>query len=762
MSDISTTPSGLTGAGGGNKLRIAGMATGLDVDGMVKKMMAAEQVKVDKVKQAQQVIQWKKDAYNDIIKDIKDLQSSFFDSSSSDKNILSSANFAGFDTSIVSGNNASISAVGTGVQVGSYKVRVDNTINPNEKLATKASIIGSITDGTNKTLSTTLLNLGLQPTSASTGYTNPTTNWNNKKIGFSINGGATKDVTVTTGTDIAGTVTNINTEINKNTDLQGKVKAIEANGKIQFQALTDSSVKITNSTDVGTDLDNLKDKFINSYDDSFNITYNGTTQATIKVSTTDKISDVISKINSATSGAVTASFSQLTGKFTLQSANTGASQKIAISNGANSTGEALSKLGITELKDSTHYEDKSNIINSYTDANWNSKKIGFSIDGVTKEITLDTATKSTLADRVTDINAQINKAGSGLEGKIKAIITSDKRIQFVTDSNVKIVNPVADDSYVIDDLDNLDGKYISLSKSGQDATVTITPPGATTGTTVTKSTNNFTIDGINYNLTGTGETTVSVTQNNNKVYDKVKTFLDKYNAIVDKIQTKLNEKKDLAYKPLTDTQKSSMKEADITSWESKAKQGILKSDDNLKNLLNNLKTSFSTAVTGTGISMGKYGDSSIGLDFSTDYQKPAHIDIVDATKLKAAISSKGEQILKFFTNTSTASDATTANNESGVFSRIKSILQDNVGFVNTTLNTAILTKYANKQDDFSSTGSSGTSTLSNQIYQKQLLINQLDKSLSDKQESYYQKFAKLESAMNNLNSQQTYLSQQLG
>ena len=80
MSDVSSTsstPSGMTGAGGGSMIRITGMASGLDVDGMVKKMMAGEQTKLDKANQDQQTIQWKQDAYQDIIKEIKDLQSSF-------------------------------------------------------------------------------------------------------------------------------------------------------------------------------------------------------------------------------------------------------------------------------------------------------------------------------------------------------------------------------------------------------------------------------------------------------------------------------------------------------------------------------------------------------------------------------------------------------------------------------------------------------------------------------------------------------------
>jgi len=68
---VTDSISGLTGAGGGSMMRITGMATGLDVDAMVKKMMLGEQAKVDKVAQERQTIVWKQEAYQDIIKDIK-------------------------------------------------------------------------------------------------------------------------------------------------------------------------------------------------------------------------------------------------------------------------------------------------------------------------------------------------------------------------------------------------------------------------------------------------------------------------------------------------------------------------------------------------------------------------------------------------------------------------------------------------------------------------------------------------------------------
>lgn len=565
MSDISstsTTTTGMTGAGGGNMIRITGMASGLDVDAIVKKMLVAQQNKIDKAKQDQQSIQWKQEAYQDIIKDIKDLQNTYFNSLDSANNILSSSNYAGFDTTVADTTMASITA-GVGVQTGTYK------------------------------------------------------------IDFSDGGQLAESALVSSSSSL--------------------VYYSDSDTEKEFPI---NASKNTIIGDLGLQYDEDKDHA------EISISYgqlDAKITKTISIKSTDSISDIINNISNSTNGAVTASFSELTGKLTIQTSNTGGNQSISVSD---ISGNALEKLGITDT--STH-----------------------------------------------------------------------------------------------------DGKF---------AIVKITPPGGS-AVPVTKSTNIFTIDGVTYNLksaVGTNDvesTTFSITQNTQKVYDKINDFLDKYNAIVDKIQTKLSEKKSYDYPPLTDAQRSSMSASQITDWENKAKTGILKNDENLKSLLTSMRSAFTSAVSNTGLSFGKYGSNSIGLDTSSDISEGGKITIVDEQKLKAAIAQHGDQILKLFTNISTAEDKTTKFNESGIFQRLSSIFVDNVGYTGTTLNSAILTKYANYQGDYSIYGSSGDNTLPDQLYRQTQLIKKLNSDFSDKQEKYYQQFSALETALTQMNAQQSMLSQ---
>lgn len=109
----------------GNMIRITGLNTGLDVDSMVKKLMTAEQTKIDKAKQAQQTIQWQQDAYKDIISSIQELQNTFFDVTSPDTNIQAATNFSPYS---VTGADASVGTItaSVGAKTGNYTLKVNN------------------------------------------------------------------------------------------------------------------------------------------------------------------------------------------------------------------------------------------------------------------------------------------------------------------------------------------------------------------------------------------------------------------------------------------------------------------------------------------------------------------------------------------------------------------------------------------------------------------------------------------------------------
>lgn len=308
--------------------------------------------------------------------------------------------------------------------------------------------------------------------------------------------------------------------------------------------------------------------------------------------------------------------------------------------------------------------------------------------------------------------------------------------------------------------------------TGKDAIVYITPPGSTTSVKVQKPTNNFTIDGIIYNFVsntknGTlAETTINVTSNVQKTFDKIKAFIDKYNENIEKIQSKIAEKKQYTYKPLTDEQKKEMEPEDIKAWETKVKQGLLKGDSNLQNMLYSMRSAFFQQVEGAGVSLKE-----IGLSTDSDYTKGGKI-IIDEAKLKDAIQNKGEQVknifMKDYSEVPYDPDHKAPSGKNyddrakniGIFQRINDILKD---YTRTARDSngkkGLLIEKAGIKGDLSEFENLISKEITKE-YDKR--INELADKLVSKENKYYEQFSKLESAMNKLNSQSNWLAQQLG
>ncbi|MCR1971708.1 flagellar filament capping protein FliD [Clostridium cochlearium] len=319
---------------------------------------------------------------------------------------------------------------------------------------------------------------------------------------------------------------------------------------------------------------------------------------------------------------------------------------------------------------------------------------------------------------------------------------------------------------------------------GQDAKITVTTPQGGTGT-VENAKNNFTLDGITFNLKGLSkkdkdgnpieEFNLNVTKDADKTFDRFKEFIDKYNSLVGNIKGKLTEKKSYSYKPLTEEQKKEMKEDDIKKWEEKAKQGILRNDPNLEKMLRELRGTFFASVDGAGESFGRH----IGLDTTNDYKTAGQIRFTEGgeEKFKKALLERPEDIMNLFTKQpskdllkeiesddklSQAQKDKKIYDNSGIFTRMDNILRNYVGAPGTTLNNSILTKYVNKQEDYSITGNLGANNLPDQIYRKDILIKKLDEKLKEREERLYKQFATLEKAMTKYNAQAGWLSQQFG
>ncbi|APC41173.1 flagellar filament capping protein FliD [Clostridium estertheticum] len=324
--------------------------------------------------------------------------------------------------------------------------------------------------------------------------------------------------------------------------------------------------------------------------------------------------------------------------------------------------------------------------------------------------------------------------------------------------------------------------------SGKDAIVSITEPGQT-ATTTTQSSNQFAVNGVTYNLSGVSKagvtSNVSVTANSDTAVTNIKSFIEDYNTLISTINTKLTETKNTAYAPLTDAQKTSMSESQITAWETKAKVGVLRKDDYLSTLMTQLRgaiyspvyNSYDKTTPNTGkvaLNFGTYGTGAIGIDISKDYTDGGKLVITDEAKLKNAITNNIDEFKKLFIGASSATLGTNEAyigseeyNEDGIFKKMDTIMRDYVsapglGDDGTYSLSGYMNIFVNKQYDHSASGTSGKNTLPDQVYSKTLSVAKFKAQLEAASTRYYAKFTALETAMSKLNSQQSSLSSMLG
>ncbi|NFO13106.1 hypothetical protein FDB34_02565 [Clostridium botulinum] len=109
-------------------MRITGLATGLDMDEIIKNSMKPYRIKVDQMTQKKDVVEIKQKLYRDVIKDGKEFFNKYFDVAKSDSLLLeknwSSVSFTSSDESVVSakGNGSAIK--------GSYDISVTQLAKP--------------------------------------------------------------------------------------------------------------------------------------------------------------------------------------------------------------------------------------------------------------------------------------------------------------------------------------------------------------------------------------------------------------------------------------------------------------------------------------------------------------------------------------------------------------------------------------------------------------------------------------------------------
>ena len=338
------------------------------------------------------------------------------------------------------------------------------------------------------------------------------------------------------------------------------------------------------------------------------------------------------------------------------------------------------------------------------------------------------------------------------------------------EASVDLLNKLHLASY--DGQNNTLGSAITFETDKMNVVATGTNAKATIdGKTYESDTNKLNVANVIYNFNGVSAknadgtyqaSTISVSQDTDKIVDNVKKFVETYNTLIDSLNTKYREEKNTDYKPLTKKQESEMTESQINKWNEKAKSGLLYHDNNIYSIISDMREALYTEVDAvdtvlTDARGNKYSYnsmSSIGITSSTNQ---GHITL-DEEKLKKALTEDPDCVYQLFASDqdSTYISGSTNKNQSDTYTSKSDYL--NTGIANRlynsmTTNIRNLESYAgtSKETDDESYLGKLITNMNTKMTSFQTLMKSYESKL-------YKKYDAMEVALSKLGAQLSYIT----
>lgn len=610
-------------------MRITGLATGMDIDQIIKDTMSPYRIKIQQQKQQKDILEIKQQLYRDVINESRELYNKYFDVAKTDS-LLFSKNWS---TVKFTSSNENVLTVtgGSDVKPGNY------TVTGNAATAAKAIVTEGLDSGNslvingkeftlqgdtakaraenlNKELQTAGMNVSVRYSDFAgteagnkSGFIFESTVLG-KDSTFTIGGTSSLVGTIVDGIDAtAATVTGFTVQ-----DLKDANGEININGEIVTIDITPENV----NDDIEKLLQSkLKDKKLTAeIDDSGNITFSSTVLG-------KDVTDPKIEINSKT------------GSFNPGIDATYTTNTLIISDINNNTISINGKAFKVDFSQAEFGKEEEYLNNLLKEQN------------VTATAVIGADNKITLTSKI-----------AGEAGKV------DIGILDTSSADIKMPSQGTDAEIVVKD--DKGGVY---THSGTSNTVIL--------------------DGMTFKFTGEIPSEgISVNGKNDvtAVKDKVVNFINDYNKLMEKLNTLTTEKRNKNYMPLTDEQKKELSESEIKLWDEKVKQGQLYKDSDVSRIANAMKSAMRGLVDGVDGNLEKFGIKPVA-----DYQGSKNGTFtIDETKLTETLENNSEEIMKFFTSVPPEVEGMSEQekfNKTGVAQRLKSILYSETVTVSSSL-----------------------------------------------------------------------------
>ena len=138
---------------------------------------------------------------------------------------------------------------------------------------------------------------------------------------------------------------------------------------------------------------------------------------------------------------------------------------------------------------------------------------------------------------------------------------------------------------------------------------------------------------------------VTIAQDQDKLVDNVKKFVEDYNKLLDDLHGRYNNNKYPDYGVLTKEQEAGMSREQVDKWNERAKSGLLYRDGYLRSIISDMRDAVTNRV---GSAPGRYNNlAAIGI---TSKDQSGHLKL-DENKLRTAIAAEPDAVNQIFSHT---------------------------------------------------------------------------------------------------------------
>ena len=775
------------------QLRLTGLATGLDTDAIIQQLGKAYNVRINAVKKDKQLLLWRQESYRSTINMVSTMLKSNFNAANPASNLRSANSFAKFSYNLSLGGSitdaakAKVSSIVSVTANGDLK-KFNQTIESVAQLASKDTWKGDKID-----------------------IAGITTKWKGGD-GFNIEDlvkrDANGDVTSASYTSFALSIDGVSrtimvdgveakriADMDKDTgidpaDLKGLqaqeyAKALNADIVRQFGKDYAGVVSVNDKNEItfrkaGSTLtingsfgfDNImttmglkggatsavSQKQIGEALDLGDLFKNGS-KATIKIndreidiSETDTINSVMTKINNSGAG-VNLSYDSAGDRFVLTSSQEGSANGIKDITG--NAAKFFEAMGIGKAVE----------IGGGAVSGGKLTKLVTSLDEVRDM--LETEDDIDITVDISGVKHTFSKGQMGGSTILAESLMDGDGVLVQENLTNTLTYPEAID-YIINKIGNVsgtreEGKNLIAMINGEKYTRqsnTFTHEGMTFKFTETFNVGRYNFDEGAFSAVASSDLDpaikIQVDKNTAEVVTSIKAFVEEYNKLIDHINGLLTEKRDRSYKPLTDDEKKAMTEEEVTVYEAQAKSGIMANDSELRKLLDQMRSSIYQRVDGIGLTM-----SEIGITTSPNWKDGGRL-VIDEGTLSNAIENRYDDVVALFTKPEVKipEERDEKGNiikkayiekQGGVALRLYNVLNDAAGL---TGDKGYLVQKAGVAND----GSQMQNQMQKQLTQYDKRLDTLLERWYRKESQYYKMFAKMESAMMKMQSQQNSLA----